>query len=50
MRGEVGSWPPRVISLQGSASVAFGGKQTGTDRQSRPAQLRMTKLGHRPAA
>jgi len=33
----------RVISLQGSASVAFGGKRTSTGRQSRPS--RMTPSG-----
>jgi hypothetical protein len=36
----------RVISLQSSASVAFGGKRTSTDGQSRPVASRMTLNRH----
>jgi hypothetical protein len=37
----------RVISLQSSALVAFGGKRTSTDGQSRPVASRMTHSGPR---
>jgi hypothetical protein len=39
----------RVISLQSSASVAFGEKLTSTGRQSRLVWSRMTQLRHRSA-
>jgi ABC-type uncharacterized transport system substrate-binding protein len=38
----------RAISLQSSASVAFGEKRTSTSRQSRLVWSRMTQLRHRP--
>src|ERR1700758_1401824 len=40
----------RVISLQSSAAVAFGGKRTSTGRHDRLARSQMTQLGHWVAA